>query len=495
MRGAAMALLSALFALPASAVTITVTTTVDDATSGNCSLREAVQAAQTNLAVDACPPGSPNLENSILIPAGVHALQRGEIVLGGLAPLRLLGPAAPAASTIRGSEVSPARLFRLQPDANVTFERLTLTLGAHSNSGGAILSQLASLVLRDCRLEANSAPIGGGLNYWGGPGNSLLIERTVFASNEAFSSSSFAYGGGAWLALSDGATSRIVDSHFDLNAATATSGSNGVQGGGLDIEVFAGAVSDVVRTRFTRNRTDCGPSGSSLGAGLYINAGGVGTSASVIDSTVSDNNVIPPSSTLYSGGLYGIAQTGGALVLSRLRIVDNDPGESGIQLPLSASGGGSIVASDLLVANGPATGLAIDCTDSLCLIAHATITGHSLVGADLRAHGTGQVRLENSIVFASSLVPLTGAASIDPSSLIGVDPAFVAPLAGDYAIGASSPAIDYGDATLGSAGPYDLAHAPRVVGPDTDAGAYERGGLFADGFESGDRGAWSSTVP
>ena len=53
MRGAAMALLSALFALPASAVTITETTTVDDATSGNCSLREAVQAAQTNLAVDA----------------------------------------------------------------------------------------------------------------------------------------------------------------------------------------------------------------------------------------------------------------------------------------------------------------------------------------------------------------------------------------------------------------------------------------------------------
>jgi hypothetical protein len=47
--------------------------------------------------------------------------------------------------------------------------------------------------------------------------------------------------------------------------------------------------------------------------------------------------------------------------------------------------------------------------------------------------------------------------------------------------------------TLGSVGPYDLAHAPRVVGVDTDAGAYERGGLFSDGFESEDGGAWSAT--
>jgi CSLREA domain-containing protein len=37
-------------------VTITVTTTVDDMTvNGNCTLREALRAAQTNLPVDACP--------------------------------------------------------------------------------------------------------------------------------------------------------------------------------------------------------------------------------------------------------------------------------------------------------------------------------------------------------------------------------------------------------------------------------------------------------
>ncbi|MEJ2330883.1 MAG: CSLREA domain-containing protein [Gammaproteobacteria bacterium] len=54
-------------------VTIAVDTTVDDITvNGNCTLREAIEAANSDSAVDACPAG--NGKDTILLPAGVYSL-------------------------------------------------------------------------------------------------------------------------------------------------------------------------------------------------------------------------------------------------------------------------------------------------------------------------------------------------------------------------------------------------------------------------------------
>jgi CSLREA domain-containing protein len=48
-----------LFSSPASAVTITVTTTLDEWNEGpDCGLREAIQAANTNAAFGGCPAGT-----------------------------------------------------------------------------------------------------------------------------------------------------------------------------------------------------------------------------------------------------------------------------------------------------------------------------------------------------------------------------------------------------------------------------------------------------
>ena len=79
--------------------------------------------------------------------------------------------------------------------------------------------------------------------------------------------------------------------------------------------------------------------------------------------------------------------------------------------------------------------------------------------------------------------------------MTGVDPLFVNAAGGDYTLGPGSPAVDFGNRLLSSVGPYDLAHAARSLGPQTDAGAFERGGLFADGFEVGDAGDWSAAAP
>ena len=76
-----------------------------------------------------------------------------------------------------------------------------------------------------------------------------------------------------------------------------------------------------------------------------------------------------------------------------------------------------------------------------------------------------------------------------------MNPQFVDFGAGDFDLTAGSPARDAGDRTFASVGPLDLAHRPRVVGAQPDLGALERGGLFADGFESGDGGAWRWRLP
>ena len=60
---------------PVDAATIAVTTTVDELnTDGDCSLREAVRAANTNLAVDACPAGQNGQTDTITVPAGTYTL-------------------------------------------------------------------------------------------------------------------------------------------------------------------------------------------------------------------------------------------------------------------------------------------------------------------------------------------------------------------------------------------------------------------------------------
>jgi hypothetical protein len=122
-------------------------------------------------------------------------------------------------------------------------------------------------------------------------------------------------------------------------------------------------------------------------------------------------------------------------------------------------------------------------------LAHWTVTGHNQEGLRLTHTSADLLRLDNSLLWNNVLdLAQSGSPTIDPSNLVGVNPLFVAPIADDYSLSAGSPAIDFGDRTLVSMSRYDAAHAARVDGLDTDAGAYERGGLFADGFNVGPGG-------
>jgi len=81
----------------------------------------------------------------------------------------------------------------------------------------------------------------------------------------------------------------------------------------------------------------------------------------------------------------------------------------------------------------------------------------------------------------------------DPHSFVASpDDLFILP-GSDYHHLRGSPAIDNGEVLADVT--RDLEGTPRPFGPMHDIGAYEAGGLFADGFESGDTSAWSLSVP
>src|SRR5262245_2458682 len=62
---------------------ITLTTTDDDVSvGGNCSLREALQAATLNEIVDACPAGHIGAD-VIVLPQGTYVLTAGQLQIGG----------------------------------------------------------------------------------------------------------------------------------------------------------------------------------------------------------------------------------------------------------------------------------------------------------------------------------------------------------------------------------------------------------------------------
>lgn len=88
-------------------------------------------------------------------------------------------------------------------------------------------------------------------------------------------------------------------------------------------------------------------------------------------------------------------------------------------------------------------------------------------------HGAGSVEIEDAAALAALFEDLAG---------------------GDFHLAPGSAAIDAGE--IRADVPDDLEGTPRPQGASHDAGAYEAfEGIFADGFESGDTAAWSSSTP
>ena len=262
--------------IPSWAATITVDTLLDDGSAGNCELREAMNAARLDTAVDNCIAGDPGAD--IIDLQGIT----GTIILTERLPiifedLVITGP-GPGTLTVDGND--RGRVFEIFGGNHVVeISGLTIT-------GGTFFLPI---------------DIGGGIRV--GADATLNLTDSVITGNWCAIS-----GGGIDIAA--GATVTLNNTSVTDNAATDYGGGIHNNGGSLTIEG-----NSVVSENIAYYEP---------GGGIYNNAGLV----TIINSTIGPLNIS------FSGG--GIYNNGGTLTISDSVITSN---ESTDVTPLSGGGG------------------------------------------------------------------------------------------------------------------------------------------------------------
>lgn len=317
----AAVVLAAYSAPIARAATISVNTTTDELNSdGDCSLREAIRAANQNQAVDACLAGSG--ADTIILPAGDYlfllagtsedAALTGDLDITG--DVTIVG-AGRASTVIHANQLD--RVFEVRSTANIVqISDLTVTgsqgqvggafyvadstltldnvrITDNPSSGSAIYFLHGALTIRDSRIDNNPAV---GLRVAGDDATATVI-NTVFYSNTA------PFDGGG---ITNAGTLKVVNSTISGNIAKE-------DGGGL----YTSGTAELYNVTLVDNRADSDANGTGLGGGVYV-AGGV----TIARNTIIANNLAgssptqPPdcSGTINSLGYNLIEDTTGCVV-------------------------------------------------------------------------------------------------------------------------------------------------------------------------------------
>lgn len=216
----AAALAAVLLAAPAHAATFTVTRTDDPAPNGcapgDCSLREAVVAA--NSAPDA---------DEIVLGAGTHVLTRagdGDASIGDLdivAPVAIRGVSQAATIVDANGGATNDRAFSYQQAGAVSLADLTVT-GGVADGGGCVKNTGADLTMTDVTVTNCEATGVGGGGIYNLAGGTLLLERCTVTDSS---------GGGGGLRnegspapATEPTTATITDSLFAGNHAEGIGG-------------------------------------------------------------------------------------------------------------------------------------------------------------------------------------------------------------------------------------------------------------------------------
>ncbi len=304
-------------ATTAQAAIIVVNTLADELNNdGDCSLREAIQAANTNTAVDACNAGnSTGIDAIIFAVNGEIRLSQGLIITqalnvvgngvgaltlrratggGGFAMITVDMANASHDLTLAGFTMDGAAYETNEPGSAIQIrqvDQLEISrMAFKSNTNSAIASvpelhpgnTINKVTIDECEFFFNSgARLGVGL---GGGGAlrlleipELVVRRSVFGGNYVLGVAGY---GGA-IRLSGYLTATIIDSFFSRNYTqhSQESGGGAVAASGASMS----STLSVQRTTFYRN-----VSGASFGGdGLSI----ANTSASIVNSVFNDTGV------------------------------------------------------------------------------------------------------------------------------------------------------------------------------------------------------------
>jgi CSLREA domain-containing protein len=213
----ALGILSFIVATPilASAATMKVTSVVDEIIlDGNCTLREAIIAANTDTAVDRCPAGAG--ADRIIVPAGTYLLSlsgasedaslTGDLDITSAVTIQGTGTGTGSNIVDGGSFEYPLsdRVFHVSSTGQLVLRRITVR-GGRCRGGGGILND-GALTIQDSTVRNNVAteeadvcfgPPGGGAGIYN-TGRLNVIDSTL-TGNEVHgtSQSDVAFPGGA----------------------------------------------------------------------------------------------------------------------------------------------------------------------------------------------------------------------------------------------------------------------------------------------------------
>ncbi|NUM47759.1 MAG: CSLREA domain-containing protein, partial [Anaerolineales bacterium] len=347
---------------PARAANITVTTPTDELNNdGDCSLREAIRAANINAAVDACPAG--NGTDTINLPAGNYILTlpgTGEnLSLTGDLDVTddlILQGAGKTVTIISGNSID--RVFHIF--ALTEIHDVTISDGDAGTDFGGGIQVGNTLTIYNSRIRDNTAQAGGGVYLSGTSANFTARDTRIF-NNTATLDGGGIYSFGTitlYTSLLEGNIAShgagissqnaviIINSTFSGNEA-------GGSGGGLKVVGTA----DLFNATFTNNE-------AGTGGGVYITSAATLNARNTILSDNVDSSPASPSAdcsgTLNSQGYNLISDTSGCTIVGT---TGNILGVSADLGPLQNNGGATLTHA--LLASSPAidAGEPGNCTD------------------------------------------------------------------------------------------------------------------------------------
>ena len=370
---AACAIACAALAPAAGAATITPTVATDDITdNGNCTLREAVQASNTNAAVDLCTAGSTAAADTIVLNAGLYPLTlpgAGEIgnQTGDLDVVPTAGSPLTIVSNLAESEIdgtSGANTDRVIEKSSgsgattLTLTRIRLDDGTPQagESGGALRAVGATrVVLNDSRVTNSDTDSRGG-------GMLVVDDLTLNGSTVSGNASTETTGAvGAGIRTNGDVTisrSTIIDNHAN---APDDADVDEVFGGGIAATIGSLTIVDSTIGGNTVNPADASDTGA--GAGIFAED----IPVAIGRSTITSNLVTGVPAARLGGGVFyrDLAPLDGTLEVENSTFEGNLGGGGGFELggALRIIGGVSEISSSTFMINNANTGRSIQYDD------------------------------------------------------------------------------------------------------------------------------------
>ncbi len=257
---ASLIMMAVVLARPAQAASLTVTTPVDELNDdGDCSLREAIQAADSNAAVDGCAAGSNTELDTIVFAVGQEATislssELDNLLITDDAGLTINGQQNEITISGEDAENSSGAVFRVEPGAVFNLRSLTVADSHSSTFAGALLNNGGEVEVRSSTFSGNSATDNGGAiendvgpltvinstfsgNSAGGAGGAILnVGGPLTVTNSTFSGNSAGNGGGIFVEGSTATLKNTIVANSTLGG-NCTEGNDGtIADGGYNID-------------------------------------------------------------------------------------------------------------------------------------------------------------------------------------------------------------------------------------------------------------------